>query len=101
MWRVFKYSYGTRPNLKLTILGLITSLPDPNVEIPHLIDRFDESNPQIANQLVLEKAFANIFDKLIDVDEYFSFSHFPNVTVFPIAIYREITNENPSAEAQS
>lgn len=88
----FIYSYGTRPNLKLTVLGLITSLPDPDVILPEFSQKFEHSKISVSDQLVLEKAFAQIFDGLQGVEGFFSFSHFPNVTLYPIAVYREIAS---------
>lgn len=92
----FIQSFGNRPNLKLTVFGLITSLPMRENATPNFSSKYDELSTTLdTDRLALEKAFAQVFDGLQGLESYFSFSHFPNITLYPIAVFREINNLNP------
>lgn len=85
------YAYGNRPNIKLSVFGLITSLPSMAEETPRFDKKYETSDlAQNSEQLVLEGMFASLFDAFENVGKFLSFSHFPNVTIYPIAVYREI-----------
>lgn len=85
------FAYGTQPNVKLTILGLITSLPDPD---GHPFNPMEEFKEQIGKKTsdgkVFEKAFREIFVAMEGIEQLVRFSRYPNITVYPIAVYRTI-----------
>ncbi|MFY9159316.1 DUF6414 family protein [Aquirufa ecclesiirivi] len=85
------YTYGTRPNIKLSVLGIITSCPqttdqrvDPNDEF--LIYNDDELNEVQG----FDKAFRNVFTSFEAFEKFFFVPSFPKLSISPIAIYREV-----------
>lgn len=82
------YAYGNRPNVKLTTLGLITSLPDATDS------RFDptstSSEGEGSEHAKVEQGFAGMFRSFDEYYRFFSFSRYPSVTVHPIAVYRHV-----------
>jgi hypothetical protein len=84
-------AYGRKPNVKLTIFGLVTSIPEKEEA-----NLFSESskpenfeNPSSEAE-VLESAFFSISEAVECVDKMLRFTRYPNVTVYPLAIYRSI-----------
>jgi len=82
------YGYGTRPNVELSIFGLITSIPpkgedafDPLAEFHNL----EELNEEMA----FEHAMRNMFSAMEGFEGFTKYSRYPNITVHPIAVYRE------------
>lgn len=85
------YIYGSRPNIKLTILGVITSCPqkndnrvNPNIEF----DLFDESLLDVSQNF--EKVFRHLFSTFEGLDKFFFTPTFPKIGVYPLALYNEI-----------
>ena len=81
------YGYGTQPNVPLSVVGLITSLPpqsgasfDPLQEFTHE----DESDDKRS----FEKAFRAMFGAMDEIEDFMRYSRYPNVTVHPIAVFR-------------
>lgn len=86
------FSYGTRPNIKLTIFGLITSLPpkdgfnfDPMTQY-----EVNSVNKELADEVDFEKGFRALFVAMEGFEKFVRFSRYPNITVYPIAVYRDI-----------
>lgn len=87
------YTYGSRPNIKLTIFGIITSCPQPTDERTHPSDEFkyvDET--ELSVEKIYEKAFQGVFSAIEGLEKFFEVYH-PKVSVSPIGIYREIKIE--------
>lgn len=80
------FSYGSRPNLKMTVFGLISSLPRDNEEL------FDPLKDEIGTNehAVFEKAFRGVFRGFEGIEQFVRYSNFPRITINPLAIYREI-----------
>jgi hypothetical protein len=85
------YTYGSRPNIKLTIFGVITSCPpkednrvDPNDEF--IIYNDDE----LSAEQTFDKAFRKVFTSFEAFEKFFFVPTHPKIAVTPIAIYREI-----------
>lgn len=86
------YTYGTRPNIKLSILGIITSCPrqsdnrvDPNDEFL----MYEDSDLDDAQGF--DKAFRNVFTSFEGFEKFFFVPSYPKLAISPIAIYREVT----------
>jgi hypothetical protein len=91
-------AYGTKPNVKLTIFGLITSLPSSNGLSFNALDEYTNLTDDMSQKIVLEKAFREIFTGMEEVEKYVKFARYPNVTLYPIAVYRDIKiKEMPKA----
>lgn len=87
------YTYGSRPNIKLTIFGIITSCPQEIDERTNPSDEFkfvDES--ELSNEKIYEKAFRGVFSAIEGLEKFFEV-YYPKVSVSPIGIYREIEIE--------
>lgn len=82
------YGYGYRPNIQLSTFGLITSIP-PKGELPFdPMTEFKEEN--INDKLKMEEAFRNMFKAMDEMEDYVRYSRYPNVTIHPIAVFRNI-----------
>lgn len=85
------FSYGTRPNVKLSILGLISSIPPASG--PHfdpMVGLSCEVGEEGRGHLEIERAFRQAFTGLHGLEEFGRFDRYPNVTVLPIAVFRRI-----------
>jgi hypothetical protein len=83
------YGYGTYPNRRLTVLGLITSTPGkdgPQFDASATIrdaDRGDDAES-------METAFRKIFAANDSMEKFFTFHRYPRIVVHPIAVFRGI-----------
>jgi hypothetical protein len=84
------FAYGTRPNIKLTVFGLITSLPSKGGLEFDPMSQYDGYGEKLPDEVALEKAFRNLFVAMEGFEKFVRFSRFPNITVYPIAVYRDI-----------
>lgn len=84
-------AYGRRPNVKLTIFGLVTSIPEKEEDIfwRNLADQ-EAKNPN-SDSPTIENAFFSMSNALENIDKMLRFTRYPNVTVYPLAIYRSIS----------
>lgn len=85
------YTYGSRPNIKLSVFGIITSCPrksenriSPNDEF--LI--YDDT--ELTAEQGFDKAFRRVFTSFEAFEKFFFVPTYPKIAVTPIAIYREI-----------
>jgi hypothetical protein len=81
------FSYGSRPNLKMTIFGMITSLPEKDEE---LFDPLKKDLEEGEESIVFERAFRGVFRGFEGFEQFVRYSSFPRITVNPLAVYREI-----------
>lgn len=83
------FSYGGRPNLDLTMIGLVTSVPSKKESSfsPSELARDKKDDAE-----GFELAFKNMFGALDNLDSFSEFSNYPNIKVYPIAVYRKIEN---------
>jgi hypothetical protein len=86
------FSYGTRPNVKLSMFGLISSLPSQRGPTFDPLAEFEEETNDLqgGEHLQIERAFRRAFSGLHGLEEFGRFDRFPNVTVQPIAVFRRI-----------
>ncbi len=87
------FAYGSRPNVKLTMFGLVTSLPGPDAGQFDPMSEFDaniEISPESADQREFEKGFRGVFRGFEGFENMIRYSRYPNVTVYPVAVYRDI-----------
>ena len=88
------YTYGSRPNVKLTIFGIITNCPqleDPRTN-PSDEFMYIEDSEQSAVK-TYDKVFRGVFSAMEGLEKFFEVYH-PKVSVSPIGIYREIVVES-------
>lgn len=85
------YTYGSRPNIKLTVFGIITSCPaiiDERVNINNDYEGVEKSD--LADEIIFEKAFRNVFSSFENFEKFFFVPSYPKIAISPIAIYREV-----------
>lgn len=84
------YTYGSRPNIKLTIFGIITSCPQEIDERTNPSDEFKFTDElELSVEKIYERAFRGVFSAIEGLEKFFEVYH-PKVSVSPIGIYREI-----------
>jgi hypothetical protein len=87
----FIFAYGTRPTIKLTILGLISSFPDKESPPFDPMAEFNtESEHQMPDEIAFGKGFRSLFTAFEGFNKFTRYSRYPNVTVYPLAVYRTI-----------
>ena len=86
------FAYTGRPNVKLTALGLVTSIPskdeppfDPMKEFEDHKAEDKENNP-----IIFEAAMRGIFRGFEGLEKFGKFDRFPNLTIYPLAVFRDI-----------
>jgi hypothetical protein len=84
------FAYSSRPNIKLEVFGLITSMPSLDQERFDLDKEYSFFGERITDEVSFEKGFRAIFDSMESFEKFVRFSRYPNITVYPIAIYRRI-----------
>ncbi len=85
------YTYGSRPNMKLTILGILTSCPQRDDIRVHPDDEFNFIEEEDLNESQsFEKVFRNMFSTFEGLDKFFFIPTYPKIGIYPLAIYREI-----------
>lgn len=85
------FLYGSKPTLKIGMLGIITSVPpkektefDPMIEFEGL-----ESKEGLENQS-FERAFRGVFRGFDGFEEIIRTCRYPRIMVYPISIYRAV-----------
>lgn len=85
-----KFAYGRHPNIKLTVFGLITSIPTKNT---HKNESTLAADDQIKEEAAFQKAFHNMFDAIDNLEQFSSYDIYPNIKIYPIAVYRKMANK--------
>lgn len=81
------YGYGNRPNVKLAVFGLITSIPSKEDIIFEPLDEFNNTQDK-TDKIAFEEAFRRLFGAMDNIEAFTRYSRYPNVTVHPIAVFR-------------
>lgn len=85
------YTYGSRPNIKLSVFGVITSCPQKEDGRVDLNDEYlGYQDADLTNEAQFEKAFRHVFSTFENFEKFFFVPSYPKISVSPIAIYREI-----------
>lgn len=81
------FSFGSRPNLKMTVFGMVTSLPKEREE---LFDPLKDKEVDKEASIVFEKAFRGVFRGFEVFEQFVRYSSYPRITLNPLAVYRDI-----------
>lgn len=86
----FVFAYGTKPNVRLTLFGLVTSVP-PREDVSFDFER-EYTDPALAkrDEVAFQKALRGLFNGFEGFERFVRFSRYPNITIQPIAVYRNI-----------
>ena len=85
------HAYGNRPNVKLTILGLMSSCPGPSEDLYDPVQQLEEAESATSDLQGFELGFRRVFRSFDEYYKFISYSRYPNVTLQPIAVYRDIS----------
>lgn len=89
------YTYGTRPNVKLSVFGIITSCPRKEDQRVDPNDEFLIYNDNELDEVQgFDKAFRNVFASFEAFEKLFFVPSYPKLAISPIAIYREVKLNN-------
>ena len=88
-WEHVLFAFGSQPNVKLTVFGLVTSIP---TEVDTNTNPFETetASPSEDNIRQLARAFSEVFAGIQPFEQIGQATRFPSVTVYPIAVYRSI-----------
>lgn len=80
------HAYGARPNIKLSMIGIVTSKPESVSK-----DLFSVEEGSEDSEHKFENAFRAIFNSMEGMEDLIRFSRYPNVQMVPLAIYRKLS----------
>lgn len=90
--RAVDYAFTSRPNVRLSLFGLVTSVPqkekypfDPMKEFKQH-EALEENNDPVG----FESAMRGLFRGFDGLDGFSKFNRYPNLNIYPIAVFREI-----------
>ena len=88
------FTYGSRPNIKLSVFGIITSCPQKEDIRVNLNDEYlGYEDDELQEEAAFEKAFRGVFSSFEGFEKFFLVPTYPKISVSPIAIYREMKIE--------
>ncbi|PVY41344.1 DUF6414 family protein [Pontibacter virosus] len=89
------YTYGTRPNVKLTVLGIITSAPRENdIRVDSKDEYLIYDDNELSGVQIFDRAFRGVFTSFEEFEKIFFTPSYPKIALSPIAIYREVILNN-------
>ncbi|HZR34063.1 MAG TPA: hypothetical protein VFA75_01725 [Nevskia sp.] len=82
------FTYGSIPTEKLTMIGIITSVPDESdSEFKPLVE-FEKEN--LKDFESVENAFRGVFRGFDGLEQMIRTSRFPRILVHPLTVYRSV-----------
>ena len=88
------FTYGSRPNIKLTVFGIITSCP---TKVDNRVDLNDEfigyEEDELSEEVAYDKIFRGVFSSFETFEKFFFVPSHPKIAISPIGIYREVIFE--------
>jgi len=88
------YTYGSRPNIKLSVFGIITSCPQKEDIRVDLNDEYiGYEDEDLEDEEIFVKAFRGVFSSFEGFEKFFFVPTYPKISISPIAIYREVKFE--------
>ncbi len=93
-WEHVVFAYGSKPNVKLTVFGLVTSIPEySQSNANHFVS--DSAQPINNGIRQLTHAFTSAFDGIQPFEQIGQITWYPSVTVYPIAVYHSVNVKDP------
>ncbi len=85
------YTYGSRPNIKLSVFGIITSCPrKPDIRKDLNDEYLGYEDHELEDSEVFIKAFRNVFSSFEAFEKFFFVPSYPKISISPMAIYQEV-----------
>ncbi len=86
----FAFAYGAKPNVKLSLFGLVTSLPTKGGSPFDFEQEYGENVGAPEDVMAFQRGFRGLFNGFESFERFVRFSRYPNITIQPIAVYRDI-----------
>lgn len=84
----FHFTYGSLPTENLTMIGIITSVPNEGGESFKPLIEFDKES--LADYESVESAFRGVFRGFDGLEQMIRTCRFPRVLVHPLTVYRDV-----------
>ena len=82
------FHYGSKPNVKLTVFGLVASVPESR---PAPVSLFDTDTLESEDDaLKINQVFSQVSEAIEPLEKFGQVTRYPSVTVYPLAVYRAI-----------
>lgn len=92
----FHFTYGSFPTEDLTMIGIVTSVPEEDGETFRPLAEFEKG--ELADYESVEHAFRGLFRGFDGLEQMIRTCRFPRVLVHPLTVYRSIA---PSSSVES
>lgn len=96
----FHFTYGSFPTEELTMLGIISSVPNKNEESFNPLEEFEKDEKELKDYESVENAFRGMFRGFDGMETMVRTSRYPRILVHPILVYRE-TSPNKALQQTS
>ena len=84
------FTYGYKPSVQLTMLGLVTGLPsDESAPVDGLLEARERQAE--ADEDKIGRGFLRVFDSLDDLEEMVIAPRYPGIAAYPLAVYRSVS----------
>jgi hypothetical protein len=83
----FHFTYGSFPTEEMTMIGIITSVPNMGGESFDPLTEMNKNN--LADDESIERAFRGIFRGFDGLEAMIRTNRYPRILVYPILVYRE------------
>jgi hypothetical protein len=84
----FHFTYGSLPTESLTMVGIVTSVPDENGDSFKPLAEFEKES--LAEGESIESAFRGVFRGFDGMEQIIRTLRFPRVLVYPLTVYRSV-----------
>jgi hypothetical protein len=91
----FHFTYGSLPTESLTMVGIISSVPDENGDSFRPLVEFEKQ--ALADYELVERAFRGVFRGFDGMEQMIRTCRFPRVLVYPLTVYRSV-EPNPAVQ---
>jgi hypothetical protein len=93
----FHFTYGSLPTESLTMIGVITSIPDEGGDSFKPLVEFEKQG--LADYETVENAFRGVFRGFDGMEQLIRTCRFPRVLVHPLMVYRSV-GPNPALKRE-
>jgi hypothetical protein len=83
------FTYGSLPTEDLTLLGIVTSVPDEDENSFQPLAEFNKD--ELKDFESIERAFRGMFRGFDGLEKMIRTSRYPRVLVYPLTVYREVS----------
>lgn len=85
----FHFTYGSFPTEELTMLGIITSIPNEEGELFKPLAEFEKDG--LPTSASVEQGFRGVFRGFDGIEDMIRTCRFPRVLVHPLTVYRSVS----------